>query len=104
MKRSKTETDENGRLGGDHFHFIEKNILGISERRMVPISEKYTKADLRHIAEDLIENLSMEKVLSFVFNLPEFYNEYEGDKRGAWQDYYTYGGIEQFLLNEDLLK
>lgn len=27
--------------------------------------------------------------LSFV----EFYNEYEGDKRGAWQDYYTYGGM-----------
>ena len=23
----------------------------------------------------------------------EFYNEYEGDKRGAWQDYYTYGGM-----------
>ena len=21
MKRSKTETDENGRLGGDHFHY-----------------------------------------------------------------------------------
>ena len=27
--------------------------------------------------------------LSFV----EFYSEYDGDKRGAWQDYYTYGGM-----------
>lgn len=27
--------------------------------------------------------------LSFV----EFYREYKGDKRGAWQDYYTYGGM-----------
>ena len=23
----------------------------------------------------------------------EFYREYKGDKRGAWQDYYTYGGM-----------
>lgn len=23
----------------------------------------------------------------------EFYETYEGDKRGAWQDYYTYGGM-----------
>lgn len=34
--------------------------------------------------------------LSFV----EFYNEYEGDKRGAWQDYYTYGGMPLATLLE----
>ncbi len=33
---------------------IEKNILGTSESRMIPMSENYTKADLRHIAETLI--------------------------------------------------
>jgi len=30
-----------------------------------------------------------------VYPLPfaEFYNEYKGDKRGTWQDYYAYGGM-----------
>ncbi len=30
-----------------------------------------------------------------VYPLPfaEFYNEYKVDKRGTWQDYYTYGGM-----------
>ena len=31
------------------------------------------------------------RVYSLFFG--EFYHEYEGDKRGAWQDYYTYGGM-----------
>ena len=29
----------------------------------------------------------------YPLSFAEFYNEYEGDKRGAWQDYYTYGGM-----------
>ena len=29
----------------------------------------------------------------YPLSFAEVYNEYEGDKRGAWQDYYTYGGM-----------
>ena len=29
----------------------------------------------------------------YPLSFAEFYNEYKGDKRGAWQDYYTYGGM-----------
>ena len=29
----------------------------------------------------------------YPLSFAEFYREYKGDKRGAWQDYYTYGGM-----------
>ena len=34
-----------------------------------------------------------DEIRVYPFSFAEFYNEYEGDKRGAWQDYYTYGGM-----------
>ena len=34
-----------------------------------------------------------DEIQVYPLSFAEFYNEYEGDKRGAWQDYYTYGGM-----------
>ena len=35
----------------------------------------------------------IDEIRVYPLSFAEFYNEYEGDKRGAWQDYYTYGGM-----------
>ncbi|RKM53793.1 ATP-binding protein [Butyrivibrio sp. X503] len=34
-----------------------------------------------------------DEIRVYPLSFAEFYNEYEDDKRGAWQDYYTYGGM-----------
>ena len=34
-----------------------------------------------------------DEIRVYPLSFAEFYNEYEGDKRGTWQDYYTYGGM-----------
>ena len=34
-----------------------------------------------------------DEIRVYPLSFAEFYNEYEGDKRGAWQDYYSYGGM-----------
>ncbi len=34
-----------------------------------------------------------DEIRVYPLSFAEFYNEYAGDKRGAWQDYYTYGGM-----------
>ena len=34
-----------------------------------------------------------DEIRIFPLSFAEFFNEYDGDKRGAWQDYYTYGGM-----------
>jgi hypothetical protein len=47
-----------------------------------------------------------DEIRVYPLSFADFYNEYAGDKRGAWQDEngITYVGIEQFLLDEDLLR
>ncbi|MBP5266200.1 MAG: ATP-binding protein [Lachnospiraceae bacterium] len=34
-----------------------------------------------------------DEIRVYPISFAEFYETYEGDKRGAWQDYYTYGGM-----------
>ena len=34
-----------------------------------------------------------DEIRVYPLSFAEFYEVYEGDKRGAWQDYYTYGGM-----------
>ncbi|MCR5684115.1 MAG: ATP-binding protein [Lachnospiraceae bacterium] len=34
-----------------------------------------------------------DEIRVYPLSFAEFHNEYDGDKRGAWQDYYTYGGM-----------
>ena len=38
-----------------------------------------------------------DEVRVFPLSFAEFYDAYDGDKRGAWQDYYTYGGMPRIL-------
>ena len=48
-----------------------------------------------------------DEIRVYPLSFAEFYNEYEGDKRGAWQDYYTYGGMPLAVLkntNEEKIK
>lgn len=41
-----------------------------------------------------------DEIRVYPLSFAEFYNEYEGDRRGAWQDYYTYGGMPLATLLE----
>lgn len=41
-----------------------------------------------------------DEIRVYPLSFAEFYNKYEGDKRGAWQDYYTYGGMPLATLLE----
>ena len=41
-----------------------------------------------------------DEIRVFPISFAEFYDSYEGDKRGAWQDYYTYGGMPLALSME----
>ena len=38
-----------------------------------------------------------DEIRVFPLSFAEFYDAYEGDKREAWQDYYTYGGMPVVL-------
>ena len=38
-----------------------------------------------------------DEIRVFPLSFAEFYDAYEGDKRDAWQDYYTYGGMPMVL-------
>lgn len=42
-----------------------------------------------------------DEIRVYPLSFAEFYNSYEGDKRGAWQDYYTYGGMPRALSMEE---
>lgn len=39
------------------------------------------------------KNFRGDEIRVFPLSFAEFYEAYEEDKRGAWQDYYTYGGM-----------
>ena len=41
-----------------------------------------------------------DEIRVYPISFAEFYDSYEGDKRGAWQDYYTYGGMPLALSME----
>ena len=41
-----------------------------------------------------------DEIRVYPISFEEFYDSYEGDKRGAWQDYYTYGGMPLALSME----
>ncbi len=41
-----------------------------------------------------------DEIRVYPISFAEFYDSYEGDKRGAWQDYYTYGGMPLALSLE----
>lgn len=54
-----------------------------------------TGSNSRMLSSDILTQFRDrgDEIRVYPLSFAEFYNEYEGDKRGAWQDYYTYGGM-----------
>lgn len=54
-----------------------------------------TGSNSRMLSSDILTQFRDrgDEIRVFPISFAEFYDSYEGDKRGAWQDYYTYGGM-----------
>ena len=54
-----------------------------------------TGSNSRMLSSDILTQFRDrgDEIRVYPLSLAEFYREYKGDKRGAWQDYYTYGGM-----------
>lgn len=54
-----------------------------------------TGSNSRMLSSDILTQFRDrgDEIRVYPLSFAEFYNEYKGDKRGAWQDYYTYGGM-----------
>ena len=67
-----------------------------------------TGSNSRMLSSDILTQFRDrgDEIRVYPLSFAEFYREYKGDKRGAWQDEngIVYLGIEQFLLDEDILK
>ena len=61
-----------------------------------------TGSNSRMLSSDILTQFRDrgDEIRVFPLSFAEFYDAYEGDKRGAWQDYYTYGGMP-FVLELD---
>lgn len=54
-----------------------------------------TGSNSRMLSSDILTQFRDrgDEIRVYPLSFAEFYDGYEGDKRGAWQDYYTYGGM-----------
>ena len=54
-----------------------------------------TGSNSRMLSSDILTQFRDrgDEIRVYPHSFAEFYHEYKGDKRGAWQDYYTYGGM-----------
>ena len=54
-----------------------------------------TGSNSRMLSSDILTQFRDrgDEIRVYPLSFAEFYCEYKGDKRGAWQDYYTYGGM-----------
>ena len=54
-----------------------------------------TESNSRMLSSDILTQFRDrgDEIRVYPLSFAEFYHEYKGDKRGAWQDYYTYGGM-----------
>ena len=54
-----------------------------------------TGSNSRMLSSDILTQFRDrgDEIPVYPLSFAEFYREYKGDKRGAWQDYYTYGGM-----------
>ena len=54
-----------------------------------------TGSNSRMLSSDILTQFRDrgDEIRVYPLSFAEFYNGYDGDKRGAWQDYYTYGGM-----------
>ena len=61
-----------------------------------------TESNSKMLSSDILTQFRDrgDEIRVYPISFAEFYDSYEGDKRGAWQDYYTYGGMPLALSME----
>lgn len=69
----------------------------------MPNADVYiTGSNSRMLSSDILTQFRdrADEIRVYPLSFAEFYDAYEDDKRGAWQDYYTYGGMPYTLSLE----
>lgn len=68
-------------------------VLGFMQMRNADVY--VTGSNSKMLSSDILTQFRDrgDEIRVYPLSFAEFYNEYEEDKRGAWQDYYTYGGM-----------
>lgn len=79
--------DSNAKIG-----FVDV-VLGLMKIKNVDVY--VTGSNSKMLSSDVLTQFRDrgDEVRVFPLSFAEFYNAYEGDKREAWQNYYTYGGM-----------
>ncbi len=68
-------------------------ILGLT--KIANVDVYVTGSNSKMLSSDVLTQFRDrgDEIRVYPLSFAEFYEVYEGDKRGAWQDYYTYGGM-----------
>lgn len=68
-------------------------VLGLMQMKNADVY--VTGSNSRMLSSDILTQFRDrgDEIRVYPLSFAEFYNEYKGDKRSAWQDYYTYGGM-----------
>ncbi len=68
-------------------------IIGLMQKKNVDVY--VTGSNSKMLSSDVLTQFRDrgDEIRVFPLSFAEVYEVYEGDKRGAWQDYYTYGGM-----------
>ena len=82
--------------GDSKITFIDV-ILGLMKIQNVDLY--VTGSNSRMLSSDILTQFRDrgDEIRVYPISFAEFYEEYKGDKRGAWQEYYTYGGMPYAL-------
>ena len=68
-------------------------VLGLMK---IPNADVYvTGSNSKMLSSDILTQFRDrgDEIKVYPLSYQEFYEHYDGDKRGAWRDYYTYGGM-----------
>jgi len=68
-------------------------VLGLMK---IPNADVYvTGSNSKMLSSDILTQFRDrgDEIKVYPLSYQEFYEQYDGDKRGAWRDYYTYGGM-----------
>ncbi|MDO4961507.1 MAG: ATP-binding protein [Eubacteriales bacterium] len=76
-------------------------LLGLMKIRNADIY--VTGSNSRMLSKDVVTQFRDrgDEVRLYPLSFQEFYNAFEGDKRNAWREYYTYGGLPRILMLAD---
>lgn len=75
-------------------------VLGLMQMSNVDVY--ITGSNSNMLSSDILTQFRdrADEIKVYPLSFAEFYDSYEGDKRGVWQDYYTYGGMPYTLSLE----